>query len=168
MHKSHKWNSENRTKTDFNTSSKSTNRCVWILCDQLVYFLDTLRGCRRVWSSLPQFILNAFHLLKLSYESQNWRIWLYGRIIRDLSMKCLFYITIRARSIISFQHKNLFSTLPLALVCRTACYIRYRRNQCSRIAYLERFSLLRSRQQAPYFFTCVTYASPCIIFRLFN
>ncbi len=77
-------------------------------CDQLAYFLDTLRSRCRVRSSLPQFILNASCLLELPYKRQNWRIWQHGHTIRKFRMKCLFHTMIRARSTISFQHKNLF------------------------------------------------------------
>ncbi len=106
-HKSHKWTTKNRTKTGFNTSSESSSY-VWILCDQLSYFLDWLLGRCCVQSSLPSFILNASHLFKLPYNLQNRRIWQPGHTIWEHSMKNLFHTMIRVHRIISFQHKNLF------------------------------------------------------------
>ncbi len=106
-HKLRMWNFENHTKSVYLHKIVTAN-AENILRDQLAYFLNMLHCYRRVQSSFPWFILNTSCLLELPYELQNRRIWQCGRTIRELSMKCLFHTTIRAGSIISFQHKNQF------------------------------------------------------------
>ncbi len=122
---SHKWNSENRTKLVYLHKIVTANAGN-IPCNQLAYFLHMLRSHCHVWSFLPQFIQNASQLLKLPYELQNRRIWQRGCTIWELSMKCLFHTTIRACSIISFQHKNYVSFRKTTLRVPNVPHIAFR------------------------------------------